>query len=359
MRLFRRNLLRSGLGAVVGISLTTAAPAASTIVNSLTGFTGDSTLPATQTAATTAGLEFASIAGLAEDFSSDPTVAFGATGAAFGGLYAGDGGRNYMRTIDDYAFDSYVAEVTVVVDTLATDVVFFGMGSGNITQWGVPDFAGAPTVFMSPENEKLMTNSVNGISGDWENPPPGNNNDWLGNPAPGLLSANAGTHRLRMSFNAPAKEWVGAIDIDYAGGPFVADATTVTYTLTNMFDDGGFVTIGWPTNPSKIYFGGDDGAIFKDFSVVVGSAPSENADFNGDNLVDGQDFLIWQKNFGVGTSHEAGDADGNSLVNDADLTIWKTQFGGAPAAIASVPEPSTAILAACGLIAAMWASRRA
>ena len=177
MRLFRTLLLRTGPAAVLALSLTTFASAANTIVSSLTGFTGDSPQPATQAAVAAAGFEFASTAGLAEDFSSDPTVVFGADGAAFGGLYAGDGGRNYMRTIDSYAFDSYVAEVTVVVDTLATDVVFFGMGSGNITQWGVPDFAGVPTVFMAPENEKLMTNSVNGISGDWENPPPGNNND--------------------------------------------------------------------------------------------------------------------------------------------------------------------------------------
>jgi hypothetical protein len=34
-------------------------------------------------------------------------------GATFGRLFAGDGGRNYMRTIESYAFDSFVAEVTV------------------------------------------------------------------------------------------------------------------------------------------------------------------------------------------------------------------------------------------------------
>lgn len=316
------------------------AQGAGTIVNSLTGFTGDSSVAGTQASLLSAGFEFASIAGLAEDFSSDPRVVFDSSGASFGSLYAGDGGRNYMRTVDSYAFDSYVAEVTVVVDALSTEVVFFGMGSGNITLWGVPDFAGVPSVFMTPEGGKLMTNGVDGISGDWENPAPCTTGDWCPADAPGLVSGVAGTHRLRMTLDAEAKQWTAAIDIDYTGGPFVADVTSLTYNLTNMYDDGGFVTLGWPTNPSKIYFGGDDTAIFKDFSVIVGSAPVEDADFDDDDDVDGRDFLIWQRGFGVGTTNATGDADGNGSVDGADLVIWQGQYGAGGVATISVPEPS-------------------
>jgi hypothetical protein len=332
--------------AAVNCWLASPASAATSLSNSLTGFTGNSTDPAVQSAVGAAGFEFSSIAGLAEDFSSDPTIVFDPAGATFGSLFAGDGGRNYMRTIENYAFDSYVAEVTVVVDTLATDQVFFGMGSGNITMWGVPDFAGFPSVFLTPENEVLKANAVDGITGDWMDPTGARSDAWSEVPASGLLAANPGTHRLRISLDAATKMWTGAIDIDYAGGSFSADATTPTYNLTNAYDDGSSVLIGFPTQPSKIYFGGDDGAVFKDFAVTVGGGGAEDADFNNDGAVDGKDFLIWQRGVGVGADNGTGDANGSGTVDAADLAIWQTRFGGAGAgAVSSVPEPSTAALA--------------
>jgi hypothetical protein len=339
---------------VLSLALVSAAPAATSLSNSLTGFTGNSTDAAVQSAVGAAGFEFSSIAGLAEDFSSDPTISFSPAGATFGTLFAGDGGRNYMRTIESYAFDSYVAEVTVIVDTLETDVVFFGMGSGNITNWGTPDFSGVPSVFLTPENEVVKANAVDGITGDWMDPTGAPSNDWSSSSAPGLLATNAGTHRLRMTLDAATKQWTGSIDVNYAGGAFVADASTPTYTLTNAYDDGATVLNGWPTQPSKIYFGGDDGVIFKDFSVTVGGA--EDADFNNDGSVDGQDFLIWQRGVGIGNNNATGDANGSGTVDAADLAIWKARFSGAAtAAVSSIPEPSTAALALLlAISAAAW-----
>jgi hypothetical protein len=60
-----------------------------------------------------------------------------------------------------------------------------------------------------------------------------------------------------------------------------------------------------------------------------------NADFNDDGLVDGADFLAWQRNFGVtAPPRTAGDANGDGAVNADDLTIWSAQFGEATAAVA-------------------------
>jgi hypothetical protein len=326
------------------LALAAIAPAATSLTNSLTGFTGDSTQAATQAALATAGFEFSSTDGLDVDFTADPTVTFDASGATFGTLFAGDGGRNYMRTIDSYAFDSYVAEVTVVVDTLATDVVFFGMGSGDIALWGVPDFAGVPSVFLTPEGGdpladppvegSVKSNAIDGIAGDWYGPPGCPAGDWCSAAAPDLLRANAGTHRLRMTFDAATKQWVGAVDIDYTGGPFVADVSTATYDLSLSFDDGEFVVAGWPTNPSKIYFGGDDGAIFKDFAVTVAGAGIPG-DFDGDNDVDGADFLKWQRD------------DGSA----AGLAAWEANYPTTQVVAASaVPEPATGLLLLLGVL---------
>jgi len=85
--------------------------------------------------------------------------------------------------------------------------------------------------------------------------------------------------------------------------------------------------------------------------------PMENADFDGSGLVDGNDFLILQRNMNMAGSQMDGDANGDGQVNAADLDIWEMQYGGAPPAAAvatAVPEPASAallLLAACGVTA--------
>lgn len=93
------------------------------------------------------------------------------------------------------------------------------------------------------------------------------------------------------------------------------------------------------------------------------------ADFNSSSFVDGRDFLIWQRNFGLAgqTNNSNGDANRDGVVNSLDLAAWQLQYGGGsiplaednsdfiqpfgfqidkvvPAAIASIPEPSSLIL---------------
>ncbi len=90
--------------------------------------------------------------------------------------------------------------------------------------------------------------------------------------------------------------------------------------------------------------------------------PANNADFNDDGFVDGDDLLIWQRGLGMTgqPNKSTGDADGNGSVDAGDLAIWRTKFGGPPATAAAgvVPEPGTAALAALGLAAAGVFRRR-
>lgn len=83
------------------------------------------------------------------------------------------------------------------------------------------------------------------------------------------------------------------------------------------------------------------------------------ADFNGDAVVDGADFLIWQRGYG-GFGGTQGDANGDLRVDDFDGWIvsnylWSQGF--APEAVAAtaptsltIPEPTAAGLAAVGLL---------
>ena len=82
-----------------------------------------------------------------------------------------------------------------------------------------------------------------------------------------------------------------------------------------------------------------------------------NGDFNADGDIDGDDFLRWQRNFGMGGATIAdGDANGDGFVDDNDLLIWETNFGSSgalvnqAAAISAVPEPSALSLVLLGCI---------
>ena len=93
-----------------------------------------------------------------------------------------------------------------------------------------------------------------------------------------------------------------------------------------------------------------------DATIVVSATAPQNANFNGDAFVDGRDFLIWQRGYGIagGASLSQGDANGDLAVNGADLAIWNQQYGtsGGLMAVVPVPEPglSTLIIACFAML---------
>ena len=74
--------------------------------------------------------------------------------------------------------------------------------------------------------------------------------------------------------------------------------------------------------------GTDDGAVYQidNFRVISEVTSEDSADFDGNGLVDGRDFLIWQRGFGTGTSLSQGDANNDGSVNAADLAIWQDRY---------------------------------
>jgi len=90
-----------------------------------------------------------------------------------------------------------------------------------------------------------------------------------------------------------------------------------------------------------------------------------NADFDGDGVVSGSDFLVWQRNFGtlLGAVNSQGDADGDGDVDEDDLTLFKAGAISTPvppmiaSIVAAVPEPSMLLLSAISALA-FWRSHR-
>lgn len=86
------------------------------------------------------------------------------------------------------------------------------------------------------------------------------------------------------------------------------------------------------------------------FDGIALDAESNNTvapgDFNSDGLIDGSDFLQWQRTFGS-TTELGADGSGNGTVDTADLNLWRVSYGPSADPIAfTVPEPSTPQLAA-------------
>ena len=83
-------------------------------------------------------------------------------------------------------------------------------------------------------------------------------------------------------------------------------------------------------------------------------------DFDSDGDVGGGDFLLWQQGLGLleGASPADGDANADDAVDAQDLVVWQNGYGNTAAGVtnsvpasASVPEPSSVVLALSSLAA--------
>jgi hypothetical protein len=105
----------------------------------------------------------------------------------------------------------------------------------------------------------------------------------------------------------------------------------------------------------------DDGSGWLEVFIPAGNHELElvtavpNGDFDFDGIVDGADFLIWQRNFGMaGAGHSDGDADYDGDVDSFDLDIWQSGFPSPFSSFAAaVPEPQALVLLGWGLLLTM------
>jgi PEP-CTERM motif-containing protein len=84
-------------------------------------------------------------------------------------------------------------------------------------------------------------------------------------------------------------------------------------------------------------------------------------DYNGDNIVDARDYLVWRDTLGSTTSLAA-DGDGDHVIGAGDYAVWLNHFGTSMGSGGfgsdPVPEPATIQLFALALTAGAAGFRR-
>lgn len=140
------------------------------------------------------------------------------------------------------------------------------------------------------------------------------------------LNNIAGAQDVVLEFGLlnAGNDWWWAIDTVkvYLPTTLAVDPATGGMTITNASDLAGYEI----KSPS----GGLDPNPWRTGNLDarnVGSALPATSDFNGDNVVDGSDLLVWQRHVGAAdVPHAQGDADGDQDVDATDLTQWRNEY---------------------------------
>jgi hypothetical protein len=160
-------------------------------------------------------------------------------------------------------------------------------------------------------------------------------------------SLTPGTWNSLDDQNAAGGDWLEMLNPSAAQIGEVKTLGSTTLAPSASFD------LGVIFNPASVRNLSFEFLQAGEFTATVGAVVYEaaaDADFDNDGDVDGADFLRWQRGVGTntGATNAQGDANGDGAVNGADLALWRSRFGtsSVEAAVAAVPEPASAALAA-------------
>ena len=140
----------------------------------------------------------------------------------------------------------------------------------------------------------------------------------------------AGQAEVFVQYRATASRATNAVfQIDTGNGLATASVNQTTNGFTWVSLGTHFFDAGQRTITLNALLSSGGTAVNADAVRIVLTAGTEpNGDFDGDNQVDGQDFLAWQRGLGAtDATPEQGDANGDGNVDANDLAIWQEQFG--------------------------------
>jgi hypothetical protein len=112
-------------------------------------------------------------------------------------------------------------------------------------------------------------------------------------------------------------------------------------------------------------FGAFDGVLLPTISSGLGWKLAYNSgeavlqvvlpgDYNGDNIVDAADYVVWRMTFGQMGNGLAADGNGNGEIDSGDFILWRAHFGqtvgGGSTTRGGVPEPQTLAMLLMGAL---------
>jgi hypothetical protein len=158
-----------------------------------------------------------------------------------------------------------------------------------------------------------------------------------------------GTAGHTYAFYSVATDHVGHVEAFPATHDAATRVVAPSYTLSADFDANGVVDgadfLKWQrglgaSGPQVTRADGDanedkvvDGVDLDAWKAAAGSLPPAWADFDSDQDIDGTDFLLWQRGLGsirTSAAPALGDADHDLKVDGEDLGPWESMFGAMP-----------------------------
>ena len=150
-------------------------------------------------------------------------------------------------------------------------------------------------------------------------------------------------HRITIDLDGGTQTWSGTI---------TNLNTLVSEPVTQLIGGGTTFDFGAGAGVGDIqFFGSQPGSVgprlFLDNISLTSGSSGTPGDFDGDGGVDGADFLLWQRDTGIG-----------------NLADWENNFGASAgvaassSALAVVPEPASLAIASLGMILALGTRRR-
>jgi hypothetical protein len=79
------------------------------------------------------------------------------------------------------------------------------------------------------------------------------------------------------------------------------------------------------------------------FEGPFATAPQVAGDYDGNGLVDANDYQMWRSEFGLSGPELSSDGNDSGTVDAADYVVWRDNYVALASsqAVAAVPEPST------------------
>ena len=188
------------------------------------------------------------------------------------------------------------------------------------------------------------------------------------------------SYTARLSFENPT----GGFFLASTTVEFLASHEDFNYELSVDSNDNGSADVfrsgtvqslmasGGEMQPwNQLVFQGNDhrhGWYFGEITLtLVASAPGVNADFDGNQLVDGADLMLWEVGFGTisNAAQSNGNSDADEDVDGRDFLNWQRQFSHVIARphstqsynLDTIPEPSSATLGLAAVVTALLGQR--